>query len=83
MNTSERPTAGVKRVDVSAPPGASAARATSEDALIWASRNGSTLARCDCICGGIVMADPNAPAYGVQAHNFTSRHRAWRAAREG
>ncbi len=31
-----------------------------------------------CVCGGSVQADPAAPAYGVQAHNYTSRHKGWR-----
>ena len=35
-----------------------------------------------CVCGGAVHADPFAPAKGVQAHNFTGRHKAWRQARE-
>jgi hypothetical protein len=35
-----------------------------------------------CACGGIVTANPEAPAYGVQAHNYTGRHKAWRANRE-
>lgn len=35
-----------------------------------------------CVCGGVVHADPFAPARGVQAHNFTGRHKAWRSARE-
>lgn len=31
-----------------------------------------------CICGGAVHADPDAPAKGVQAHNYTARHKAYR-----
>jgi hypothetical protein len=31
-----------------------------------------------CVCGGKVHAAPGAPAKGVQAHNYTSRHKAWR-----
>lgn len=33
-----------------------------------------------CACGGTVTADPNAPAKGVAAHQFTGRHKAWRSA---
>jgi hypothetical protein len=35
-----------------------------------------------CACGGVVRADPAAPARGVAQHNSTGRHRAWRANRE-
>lgn len=35
-----------------------------------------------CVCGGMVQASPLTPARGVQAHNFTGRHKAWRANRE-
>ena len=81
MNGQERPTALIRRVDLSAGgQRASGAPATSEAELIWAGRNGSTLRTEPCVCGGFVTADPGAPAYGVQAHNYTSRHLAWRAA---
>lgn len=33
-----------------------------------------------CACGGTVTADPARPAPGVAAHQFTSRHKAWRSA---
>ena len=36
-----------------------------------------------CVCGGLVRADPAAPAKGVAQHNASPRHRAWRGNREG
>lgn len=35
-----------------------------------------------CACGGVVRADPAAPARGVVQHNSTGRHKAWRSNRE-
>lgn len=33
-----------------------------------------------CVCGGLVTANPDAPAKAVAQHNSTGRHLAWRAA---
>lgn len=35
-----------------------------------------------CVCGGLVHANPQSPAVGVQAHNYSPRHKAWRLWRE-
>ena len=35
-----------------------------------------------CACGGRVRADRRFPTVGVQHHNRTKRHQAWRKARE-
>ena len=40
--------------------------------------DGTNIEVRSCICGGEVQADPAAPARGVQAHNYTARHKAWR-----
>jgi len=80
---SERPTAAIRRVDVSAlARGASAVR--SEDALFHGySRMGQPRIEArPCVCGGYVHADPVRPARGVAAHQYTGRHLAWRAAQE-
>lgn len=84
MNELGRPTALIRRIDLSADgQRASGAPATSEAALFHAYRAVDTAVETrPCVCGGEVTADPYAPARGVQAHNFTSRHRGWRAARE-
>lgn len=84
MTISERPTAAIRRVDMSASrPGASAARPSPEDALFHGYRragetDGANLDRRTCVCGGIVTADLDRPGPGVAAHNFSARHRAWR-----
>lgn len=41
----------------------------------------SRLQTLPCACGGYVTADPERPAPGVAAHQFTGRHKAWRSAR--
>lgn len=84
MNEQERPTALIRRIDVSASgQRASGAPAFTEDVLLHGYLGTSaSLATVPCSCGGEVTADPSRPAYGVAAHQYTSRHRAWRAARE-
>lgn len=79
---SERPMAAVRRVDVSAHHGsAPAARSTSEDMLLHAYRRATDhLEELPCACGGTVQADPERPAPGVAAHQYTSRHKGWRSA---
>lgn len=81
MNGQERPTALYRRVDLSA----GGQRASGAPAPLHALRvmpfDRTTETR-PCVCGGPVTANPDAPAYGVQAHNFTGRHKAWRANRE-
>lgn len=68
----EQPAVTVRRVD---------APATSEDALFHGYAGAvSHLETRPCVCGGTVTADPFRPAPGVAAHQFTSRHKAWRAA---
>lgn len=81
-NGRERPTAVVGRVDMSASgPGASAAPA-STNLVDRRADPAHGLVSVPCACGGMVTADPIQPAKGVQAHNYTSRHRGWRANRE-
>lgn len=84
MNGSGRPTAASGgRFDLSPSAGrASVAPTSSEEDRIWSSRNGSVTRTERCVCGGLVIANPETPAYGVQAHNYTGRHRAWRANRD-
>ena len=56
---------------------------TTEAALIHGyAGTSSHLETKRCACGGTVTADPQRPAQGVAAHNFSPRHRAWRANRE-
>lgn len=58
-------------------------RSTSEAALIHGYAGATThLETKPCACGGSVTADPQRPAQGVAAHNFSPRHRAWRANQE-
>lgn len=81
MNGSERPTADIKRVDMSGlRSGASAAHSSSLVDRRFDPAHG--LVTLPCVCGGDVTADPIVPAKGVQAHNYSSRHRAWRNNRE-
>lgn len=62
---------------------ASAVPATSEERLFDAYRGARPpIESLPCSCGGLVHANPFSPATGVQAHNFTGRHKAWRANRE-
>lgn len=87
MNGQVRPTARQGgRFDVSpAASSASAAPASSEDLLMRGYRNtdpAGGLETRPCACGGIVTADPDAPGRGVAAHQFTGRHKAWRANQE-
>lgn len=81
---SERPTAEIRRVDLSAPEvSASVVRSVSEEALFKGySGAESVLVTLPCACGGDVTADPNAPARGVAAHQFTGRHKAWRSVQD-
>lgn len=84
MNGPERPTALIRRVDLSASgQRASGAPASSELDLFHAyrARDGG-IQEGPCVCGGTVQADPDAPGRGVAAHNHTSRHKAWRLWRE-
>lgn len=62
-----------------------------EGALFYAYRNDPAVLalqrkphteRRPCACRGIVEADPENAADGVERHNATSTHRAWREARE-
>lgn len=82
-----RPTASVERVDLSVQQRASAVPATSEEALFRGYRgsaetDGIGIEHRPCVCGGTVTADPRRPAPGVAAHQFTSRHKAWRLAQD-
>lgn len=80
MNGQERPTALIRRVDLSADgQRASGAPASSEAVLVagYGGLIGSLVAK-PCVCGGDVTADPLRPAPGVAAHNHTGRHKAWR-----
>jgi hypothetical protein len=84
MTKQGRPTTTVQRVDVSASHyGPSAVLASPESDLFHAYRGSRrTIDSRPCECGGVVHANPAAPWRGVQAHNFSGRHKAWRAARE-
>ena len=85
MNGSGRPTAVIQRVDMSVPGhGASAVHSSSEAELIlaYASTAASRLETRPCVCGGAVTADRERPSLGVAAHQFTSRHIAWREAQD-
>lgn len=73
----ERPTVAIQCVDI----GSSEIGALPETAL-FAGYQATPLERRPCVCGGTVTADPLAPARGVAAHQFTSRHRGWRLTRE-
>lgn len=80
----QHPTASGNRVDLSPAARASGAGLATEQALFHAYRRvDDGVETRPCACGGMVHAEPDAPARGVQAHNFTGRHKAWRAAREG
>jgi hypothetical protein len=74
------------RFDLS--PSAGRASGTGSEAALFhgysraAETDGVGVEERPCICGGVVHADPAAPARGVQAHNFTARHKAWRSNRE-
>jgi hypothetical protein len=82
MNGQGRSTATVQRVDLSSTHhGASAVPATNREAVLFHAYR-HILETVDCACGGTVTADPEAPAKGVQAHNYTGRHKAWRSNRE-
>lgn len=79
------PTAPGIRGDLSPAARASGAGLATEQALFHAYRSTvrTPIVSRPCECGGTVHANPAAPARGVQAHNHTGRHKAWRAAREG
>lgn len=81
---SGRPTVVVQRVDVSTSDSrASAARSIREGELAFG-YSGLAISRLEtlpCACGGEVTADPERPAPGVAAHQFTGRHKGWRSAR--
>lgn len=47
-----------------------------------AETDGEGLESRPCVCGGMVQADSRRPGPGVAAHNYTSRHKAWRASHE-
>lgn len=76
--------ATVQRVDLSPTyHGASAVPASPEAELMHGYRGArQLLEERPCVCGGTVRANPAAPWRGVQAHNFTGRHKAWRSNRE-
>lgn len=90
MNGQGRPTALTRRIDLSASgQRASGAPASPERALEYAYRHStgadvsiSGLEQRPCVCGGTVTADPLSPAKGVQAHNYSPRHKAWRSNHE-
>lgn len=85
MNGLARPTAPQGgRFDLSpSASSASASPASSEARLFDAYRGArSPIEELPCVCGGMVRANPESPATGVQAHNYTARHRAWRMNRE-
>lgn len=80
MNGVGRPTAEVRRVDLSSDHRRTSAAPSSEDALFNGySGSESVLVTLPCACGGDVTADPYAPSRGVAAHQFTGRHKAWRS----
>jgi hypothetical protein len=62
--------------------GAPATAAATAEPPVVPAEDLPSLQRRQCACGGFVIADPISPAKGVAAHQFTSRHRAWRANRE-
>lgn len=81
MTTLERPTAEIRRVDLSTPHQRSSA---APEASLFRGYS-SLAARIEerpCVCGGIVKANPLSPANGVAAHQFKSRHMAWREAHD-
>lgn len=78
----QHPTAS-GRGDLSPAARASGAGHASEDSLFHAYRRvDNSVESRPCACGGMVHADPDLPAKGVQAHNYTGRHKAWRSVRE-
>lgn len=81
MNGLERSTAEVRRIDLSASQDR-ASIASEADLFHGYSRVTSGLVTLPCACGGNVTADPDAPARGVAAHQFTGRHKAWRSAND-
>lgn len=82
MNGRGQPSTASGRGDLSSAARASGAGLAPEDALIHAYRASEPIDVQPCMCGGYVHANPDAPAKGVQAHNYTGRHRAWRSTRE-
>lgn len=88
MKGQERPTARIRRVDVSARSGASAAPADPEERLFRAYgrlQPGQVglfrVGRVErCVCGGTIELTDNARIdQVVAAHNESALHQAWRA----
>lgn len=82
MNELGRPMVSVRRVDLSSDHREPSAVPAITEAALFSAYSTSMLEQRRCVCGGVVTADPARPAPGVAAHQFSGRHKAWRANHE-